>query len=133
MAKCTYIRKKKRRVCAGDMKDPITLNFRDIQAPLFNTVDFDENFQPIDQVNPQRLSLVETVDGVTYFDGKNTEINVTHNIYISYDPQVNASVWIEFDGRRIDILKVEDYDERKEFMKLTCNDEGLVSREASKI
>lgn len=133
MARCSSIRKKKRRVCVGDMKDPIILNNRNITPPLFNTVDFDENFTPINQLQPDVLSLVETVTGKTYFDGKNTDVNITHEIYISYDALVNASIWITFEDRRIDILKVEDFEERHEFMKLTCNDEGLTSRQASKI
>lgn len=133
MPTCRRIRKKKRIVCVGDMRDVITLNDRDITPPLFNTVDFDENFQPISTVNPQTLSLIETVDGKTYFDGVNTETPITHIIYIPFNDVVTAETWIEFEGRRIDILRVEDLDERHEFLKLTCTERGLASREASKI
>lgn len=132
MPACTSIRKKKRRVCVGDMKDVITLNDRNITPPLFNTVDFDESFTPQDSVNPDSLALVETVSGRTYFDGANTETPITHVIYMPYNPIVTAEAWITFDGRRIDILTVEDLDERHEFLKLTCNDQGLTSREATK-
>ena len=130
---CQSIRKKKRRVCVGDMRDPITLNNRNITAPLFNTVDFDENFEPIDSSQPETLSLIETVDGKTYFDGVNTETPITHIIYIPFNDSVTSETWIEFEGRRIDILRVENFDERNQFLKLTCNERGLTSREATKI
>ena len=133
MPKCEFIRKKKRRVCVGDMKDVITLNNRDITPPLFNTVDFDENFDPIDVGNPESFSLIETVTGKTFFDGVNTETPITHIIYIPYNENVTAETWITFEDRRIDILRVEDFDERHQFMKLTCNERGLTSREATKI
>lgn len=133
MSDCRSIRKKKRKVCVGDMKDPITLQNRDITPPLFNTVDFDEDFQPVDVLVPQVLSLVETVTGVTFFDGVNTETPVTHIIYIPYQEAVTAETWILFESRRIDILHVEDLDVRHEFMKLTCTERGLSNREATKI
>ena len=132
MPRCESIRKKKHRVCAGDMRDVIILNDRDITPPLFNTVDFDENFEPIDAVQPESLALVETVDGKTFFDGVNTETPITHIIYIPYNETVTAETWIEFESRRIDILRVEDFDERHQFLKLTCVERGLTSREASK-
>ena len=132
MSVCQSIRKKKRKVCVGDMRDVITLNDRNIIPPIFNTVDFNENFEPQDIVNPESLALVETVTGRTYFDGANTETPITHLIYIPYNPLVTSETWITFDGRRIDILRVEDLDERHEFLKLTCNDQGLLSRETTK-
>lgn len=133
MSKCITIRKKKRHVCVGDMVDVITFNNRNIAPPLFDTVDFDEVFTEQDPAIPERLALIETIDGKTYFDGKNTETNITHIIYCAYDESVTAETWITFETRRIDILKVEDLDERHDFLKLTCNDEGLISRESSKI
>ena len=133
MPRCESIRKKKRIVCIGDMRDAITLNDRNITAPLFNTVDFDENFSPLNSIQPEILGLVETVSGKTYFDGVNTETPITHIIYIPYNEAVTSETWITFENRRIDILRVEDLDERHEFLELTCNDQGLVTREATKI
>lgn len=133
MSSCQRIRKKHRRVCVGDMKDPIQLQNRDIVAPVFNTVDFNENFEPIDPLVPDTLSLIETVTGKVFFDGVNTETTVTHIIYIPYQQAVTAETWIIFENRRIDILQVEDLEERHEFLKLTCTERGLVSKEATKI
>lgn len=125
---CTTIRIKKRKLCAGDLRHRIELSNRKLVAPLFNSVDFQENFKP----NTTVSAAIETVTGKVYFDGASIENPITHIIYIRFDPTVTASTWIIFDERRLDILKVEDLDERKEFLKLTCLDRGLVSREASK-
>ena len=132
MSACQSIKKRKRRVCLGDLVDPITIQSREIQTALFNTVDFGEAFEPINAPVPQRLSLIETVEGVIYFDGVGVDKNVTHKIYIPYDPLVTAQNWVEFESRRFDILRVEDLDERHEFQKLICTERGLTSAEGSK-
>lgn len=132
MSSCKYIRKKKTRVCVGSLQDLISIQSRNIETPLFNTVDFDENFDPI-EINPEVYAMFESVNGVTYFDGVSTEIAVTDYIYIMYNEDVTSENWILFDNKRFDILDVVDFERRKDFMKLVCVDKGLVSREGSKI
>lgn len=132
MSRCQAIRKKNREVCVGNMRDVIILQNRNITPPLFNTVDLDEDFQPIDPGTPERFAMIETVTGKTFFDGVGTETPITHIIYIRYDQLVTAETWIEFEDRRFDILAVEDFEERHTFMKLTCTDRGLLTKEASK-
>lgn len=128
MPKCNPVRKKRRNICIGDMEDEITLENRAIQAPEFDTVDFDETFTA---PNPPVWSLVETVRGKTFFDGVATEEDITHWVYINFDVTVTAETWIKMDdGRRLDILRVENLDERSDFMLLHSIDRGAV--EASK-
>ena len=129
MARCQKIQIRKRQVCIGNMRDKIVLNTRSITAPSFDTVDFDETFVATKTV----WAGVETQTGKTFFDGVETETPISHIIYVRFDSTVTSETWITFKSRRIDILKVEDLDERGEFMKLTCSDKGLESREASKI
>jgi SPP1 family predicted phage head-tail adaptor len=127
MPKCSKIRKKKQEVCIGDMRDLITLQNRSIQPPVFGSVDFTENFQNSLEV----YSLIQTSTGKTFFDGVSTDQQITHTIYIRFDKSVTAETWVLFEDRRIDILKVEDLDERHDFMKLTCNERGIVDKAAS--
>lgn len=127
MSKCVRIKKKKRKICIGDLRDLITLQNRSIQPPEFGEVDYVENFNDTGTV----FSLINTVSGTTYFDGVNTETPITHEIYIRFDPTVTAETWVEFDGKRIDILSVEHLDERKEWLKLICNDRGLTNKQAT--
>jgi len=128
MPTCQPIRKKRRNICVGDMEDEVTLENRDIQAPEFDTVDFEEEFTA---PNPPVWALVETVRGKTFFDGVSTEQDITHWIYINFDVTVTAETWVKLDdGRRLDILRVENLDERSDFQLLHCDDRG--AREASK-
>jgi head-tail adaptor len=110
------------------MEDRITLENRAIEAPEFDTVDFDETFTA---PNPPAWALVETVRGKTFFDGVSTEEDLTHWIYINFDASVTAETWVKLeDGRRLDILRVENLDERSVYQLLHCNDRG--DKEASK-
>lgn len=129
MARCEKVRIRKRQVCIGDLRNKIDLNSRDITAPSFNSVDFDENFV----VTKSVWAGIETQTGKVFFDGVETETAISHIMYIRFDATVTAETWITFASRRIDILKVEDMEERGEFMKLTCSDRGFENREASKI
>lgn len=124
---CTPIHKKRRNICIGDMEDEITLEDRAITPPDFDSTDFDETFT----TNATVWALIQTVEGKTFFDGVSTEENITHWIYINFDVTVTAETWILLsDSRRLDIIRVEDLDERNDFMLLHCTDRGAV--EASK-
>jgi head-tail adaptor len=126
MARCSRIRKKKRQYCSGDLVDEITIQNRDITAPLAGT-DFTETFSG-DLVI---MSAINTVSGKTYFDGVNTETNITHEIGFRYDNTITSESWIVFGGRRFDILKLENLDERSKWMQAHCVETGLVSKPAS--
>lgn len=128
MAICSKIRRKKRQVCVGDLNTEIILQDRAITEPLFGDPDFDENFTDTATV----WAAVNTVDGKTFFDGVSTDTNITHEIFIRYDATVTAETWIELGGQRIDILRVQNLEERNQFMKLICSDRGATSAEASK-
>ena len=128
MPRCQFIRRKNRKVCLGDLDNAITLENRAIQAPDFDTVDFDEEFTA---PNPPISAMIQTVSGKTFFDGVSTEIDITHWIYINFDATVTAETWVKFeDGRRLDILRVENLDERSQYQLLHCTDRG--DKEASK-
>lgn len=127
MTSCSRIKRKSRKVCLGDLGTKIKLQGRNITPPVFGSADFDEKFS----LEAEVWAMINTVSGRTYFDG-NADLNITHHIYIRYDVTVTAETWIEFGGRRIDILTVENLDERSEYMKLVCIERGLVTSEAAK-
>ena len=129
MGKCTRIRKKSRKVCAGDMQDEIKIQNRQLNAPLFGNPDFDIVF--IDALTI--WAAINTVSGKTFFDGVSTEIDITHEIYIMFDAAIDTDKWVEFENRRFDVLKIEDLDERHELIKLTCAELGANTIEATKI
>lgn len=119
MPAITYKRKKKQNICIGDLRDEITIQSRTISEPV-SGVDFGETFTGKSTV----WALVETVSGKTIFDGSNIERDVTHNIYIRYLSGITAEDWVLFKGSRMDILEVQDFDERNEFIILRCSDKG---------
>lgn len=127
MPKCQTIHRKKRRPCVGDLNTLVNFKSRDIQAPEFNAVDFAEDFEH----KIQAWAMINTVSGKTYFDGVNTDVNITHEIIIRYDASLTAEDWVEFDDRRIDVVDTEDLDERHEWLLLRCTDKGLKAQGAT--
>lgn len=105
----------------------IILQNRDIAPPLFGSTNFDETFSS--DSDPLK-AIVKTPRGKTFFDGVGTDVNITHEIIISFVAGVSAETWILFKGRRIDILAVENCCEDDQVLILTCNDRG--TGEASK-
>lgn len=128
MPKCSYIKRKKRKLCIGDMDKIVTIQDRNIGEPFFSSVDFDEAFSN----NGTVWASVKTVSGNTFFDGANTETNITHEFGIRYDSSVSSETWIEWDGRRFDILDAQDLEERKEWMILVCAERGTKKNESTK-
>lgn len=127
MPRCETIKRRHRKICIGDLDTPIIIENRSITEPVFSSFDFTETFTNDD---PYTWAMVETVSGKTFFDGVNTESIVTHHIYINFDADVTAESWVKIGSNRMDILQVENLEERSEFMKLICSDRG--TKEASK-
>lgn len=119
----TVIRKGRRKLCAGDFRDRVQLQGRRLAEPLFGDADFDEKFEP----NPERWASVKTVTGRTIFDGASQrDFEVTHEVRIRFDLCVTSETWVKLaDGRRLKILRVEDFEERHEYQILICTDRGI--------
>lgn len=127
MPQCQKLRKRKRQFCVGDLRDRITIQNRSITPPS-SGVDFDETFTNESEID----AVVNTVTGKTYFDDVGVGTNITHEIGFRFDETVTAESWILFNGRRLDILDLEDLDERHMWYRARCVDRGLVTKEASK-
>ena len=125
--KCETVTIKKRKVCAGDMNQLITLKTRAMTGD-FDDTDFLELFTN----NGDVWAAIQTsASGEVVFDSVGTETLVTHRIYINYIEGLTKEVWVEFNGNNYDILSVENLDERNEFMKLNCVIRGDISYEAT--
>ena len=98
----------------------ITLQNRDIEAPLFGFSDFDEEFSGDNDVK----ALIKTISGKTFFDSVSTETPITHEIRINFLPGVTAETWVLFKGRRIDVLAVTNCCEEDKILILTCTERG---------
>ena len=120
MPKCVPIRRKKRDVCIGDMRDKVTIQTRAITVPGANSVDFGESFSADQDV----WALVETKTGTQIFDGTNIVGVATHNIYIRFIAGVTFQKWLRFKNITYDILDVQNLEERDEFYLLRCSLRG---------
>lgn len=127
MPRCVRVKRKHRKICIGDVNDLICLQDRAITAPL-SGVDATEEFEDIDA---EIWALVETSKGETVFDETNTEIDVTHRIYISFLECITAETWIKFKNKRYDILNVENLEERDEWLLLRCTNRGTGDNKAN--
>ena len=131
MGSRTLLRKPKRVLCIGDLKDTIIIQNRDLVAPAFGFAGFDEDFDQHSEV----AARVKTVRGLTVFDGQTKDdIAITHEIGIRYDPDVESEKWILFeDGNRVMVITVEDLEDRHEWMILLCVEKGSKEDETSKV
>ena len=105
----------------------ITLQNRDILPPVFGTPDFDEDFTNDTIVK----AIISTKRGKVLFDGVATDNPITHKMCIKWLTGVTAETWVEFKGRRFDVLDVENCCEKDETLILRCTERG--TGEASKV
>ena len=99
----------------------VTLQDRDIQAPIGGSPDFDLQFS----AGEPWTCIIKTPRGKTLFDGVGTDRPITHELCGPYLAGVTAETWVLLeDGRRLDILDVENCCEANERLKLRCTERG---------
>ena len=123
MASCENIRIPHRKLCVGDLDRRITLKSRQIAADGM-LPDYLLNFTN----NGDVWAAVQTAKaGETVFDESNTEAVITHTFFIRFISGLTSEEWIELEGENYDILTVEDFDERHEWMRLKTTVRGISS------
>ena len=126
------VRTSKKQVAIGDLKHRVTLQNRSIESPDYGDADFDEDFKKLHGAATVWAS-VQPQQGKTIFDGvSQQDQEVTHLVYLRYDPLVTSETWIEFRERRFKILKARNYNEENRFLELACQEVGDKEEEASK-
>jgi len=123
------VRKKNRTACIGDLRDRVVLHDRRLVEPIFGTSALSEKFTSRAVV----WGAVSTVTGRTIFDGVSTDRVISHEVLLRFDPCVTSETWLVIDsGHRLDVVKVEDLDERHEWLRLQCVDVGLADLAATR-
>ncbi len=130
MSQKQLLRKRRRQLCVGDLRDRVQIRGRVIVPPAFGAAEFDEKFSD----DPETWARINTTAGKTVFDGvSNSDVAVTHEIGIRFDDQVTTECWVELEnGSRLDVVLIEDLDERHEWMLLSCVERGDKDLAASK-
>ena len=122
------VRRPRRKICIGDLNARICLQKRTLTEPTFGQAEFGEDFEGESEV----WAAIRTTAGKVFFDGVNRDVNVTHEVFIRYDPTVTTETWVELrDGRRLDIVNVENLEERHEYLRLLCTDRGSKDKGAT--
>lgn len=130
MAKCVTKRRKKTRLCVGDLDELIVIHDRDITAPEFNSVKATEDYTKPDAI----WASVNTVREVELFDSNNQRLGVvTHQFGIEFINRMLsiASTRIEFDKNYYKLLRQVDFEERKEYLLLDCELIGPKAQEVN--
>ena len=131
MGALQQIRRPRRKLCVGDLKDRVILQKRTLTEPTFGETEFDESFSLREEV----WASIQTTAGKAFFAGVNVgDVRITHRIDIRYDVDVTEETWIELKddvGTRLDIVDVEDLEERHEWMVLSCVERGPKDQEAT--
>jgi SPP1 family predicted phage head-tail adaptor len=128
MPECKNIRKKHRKICAGDLRDYGQISSRQITTPTSGGVDFGEVFTVKEA---DAFMMIESKRGEKIFDDVDVEQEVTHHIYIRFLAGLTYEDWVIVEGNRYDILDVEDLDNRHEFQLLRCTNRGLATKPAT--
>lgn len=123
MAICVRLSRKKRKPCIGDLDTEIVLQNRVI-TPLTTSVDFQETFS----TNATVWAMINTTRGKTAFDSSNVERDISHEFTIRFVSNITAETWVLFDGKRLDIVDVEDLEERHEWLVLRCAERGATTQ-----
>ena len=118
MAESKRIRigRNKVKVAIGNLDSRISIHDKSITPPLFGSSDYVTKFS-----GKKVWALVNSVSGRTIFNGVDQDINVTHDIYVRFDTTISAQNIVELGPNEyVDVLDVEDFENRHRFLKLTC-------------
>ncbi|MEK0324940.1 MAG: head-tail adaptor protein [Nitrosopumilus sp.] len=127
MAKCKKLRRSKRMVCTGDLRNEIILHDRDIEAPLFNTAEHTQEY-----TDPLTVwASVTTVRGKEIFNGTQLIGIKTHIIWIRFlgNREITIENIVELKGNYLSILEVQNLEERDEWLELSCGIRGDKTQE----
>ncbi len=110
-----------RRVAIGDLRHSVQLLTRAIRAPGLSATNFAEQFTTVARLR----AGISTSSGKVFFDGVNTDIPVTHILFLRFRADVDTESWFLLkSGSRVRVLAVENLDEANQWLKLTCTERG---------
>tara|TARA_Y100000310_G_scaffold320268_1_gene376546 strand:+ start:7915 stop:8310 length:396 start_codon:yes stop_codon:yes gene_type:complete len=122
MALCQVIRRKHRKLCAGDLRDDIQILDRSIAPPEGGSADYTIDIN--DTTAPFIGASISTPAGKKMFDGTGTEYDITHIFGVYYEPEYTSENYVLFESRLFRILFAEDLEERHEWTLLYCTERG---------
>lgn len=114
---------------------PAIIQNRSISSPNLDSVDFDEVFTTFADVkiafDTENVGL-NIFDGVSVGSSKSKGVNKTLVGYFEYISGVTSEMYLSFNGRRLNITQVEDIAELNGIIKITLDERGDDTKEATK-
>ncbi len=122
----------KRKICAGDLRHPIAIETRSLDAARPTDTSPTITFTLIKNVS----AAILTPSGTMRFDKINLELGVTHLFYIYFDPdlvnleknntfiRILDTVPILANPRRYKLLAVKSVDEDQEYLEVGATERG---------
>lgn len=118
------MKRKRRRVCIGDLDSRVRVLHRSQVPPVSGSADAAFAFQSV-ALDGYVWAMIETSGGRTVFDGVANDRRVTHVVTIRNLSGVTSASWVLLeDGTRLDVVLAEGLDERGEFIRLLCDARG---------
>ena len=126
------LRRPKRHAPIGDLDTRVQIHRRRQVPPVHGAVDAEWEFSPVSG-DGWVWAKIQTVTGKTLFDGVAREDRaITHAVTIRKLAGVTSEAWVRLpDGSRLDVVHVQNFDERGEFLELLCEASGLETRNAA--
>jgi len=121
MSERRILRRKLRKISSGDLRDEIIISLKSIAAPIAASVAPTMGFSDL----PYDWAKVETKGRKELFSGTQLLGIKTHEFTIRYpDQDITTDHVVVFLGKLYDVLSVEDFEERGEYLVLSCGEKG---------
>ena len=131
MAVCKTKRFARERICAGDLRNRITIETRNLGFANFDDKDVTETFTTVTST----YAAIETIKGTRRFSGVNIDKRATHLFYVRYRAAIKdletGNNYILHDSRRYFILELTINAEDNRFIIIQATNRGKDSEAAS--
>ena len=119
--------RKLRKSSVGDLRECISLEQRAIAAPSFDSASFTQDYEVIAEV----WAKVETRSEQRTFDNVNIGEIITHEFTIRHRDDVTSEIRIRYKDVLFRIIKIENLEERDDYILLKCKEDGGEEQEAN--
>lgn len=131
MAVCKTKRFARERICAGDLRNRITIQTRTLAAANFDDTDVDETFATV----VSTYAAIETIRGTRRFASVNIDKRATHLFYVRYRDAIKdmetGNNFILHNSRRYFILELTIMAEDNRFIIIQATNRGESAEPAS--
>lgn len=120
------MKRPRRKVSVGDLRDRVIVHLTSIAPARGGGTS--KLFTPIATLSMKVETLGQTAHG---FNSVNIREQPTHRFTTRWRTDINAELFLEFNGNHHEILELENLEGRNEYLVMKCRVTGAVEKEAS--